>query len=55
MNEDEQLHFLLVLLACEQCNLCDAGSNYLEAYPSWTDRTDALSNTIFRFKLRSAR
>lgn len=53
MSNDLFLHRLLVLLASEQCNLHSQDSDYLAAYPSWTDRIYALENIIWRYKLRT--
>lgn len=50
---DDKLHFLLVLLACEQCNLHDQPNNYLAAYPSWIEHTYSLENIIWRFRYKA--
>ena len=49
---NEFLHKLLVLLACEEMRLHDTPSNYLAAYPVWTERTWALENIIWRYKIK---
>ena len=53
MTNEQQLNFLLVLLACEQCHLHSSPSNYLASYDSWTARVWALENIIWRFKIRT--